>query len=127
MTPFLEIVIFIFFVTAVGLILTIVLIFIMHILMPRKVLETYFKEPYFGPGEIAMLTGLPFAYIRTSMFMMILGFPASGKRRGIIDAHKLAPVWYCKVSKYLVVFLIINFSIFILSGGFLYLHMLLYG
>ena len=115
-----------FVVTLLGLMLTIVLIFIMHILMPRKVLETYFKEPYFGPGEIAMLTGLPFAYIRTSMFMMILGFPASGKRRGIIDAHKLAPVWYCKVSKYLVVFLVINFSVFLLCTVAGSIYMLLY-
>ena len=115
-----------FVVTAVGLILNIVLIFIMHILMPRKVLETYFKEPYFGPGEIAMLTGLPFAYIRTSMFMRALGFPASGKRRGVENAYKLAPVWYCKVSKYLVVFLVINFSVFLLCTVAGSIYMLLY-
>ncbi len=89
MTSFIEILLWIFFGTALGLILNILLILIMHILMPRKVLETYFKEPYFGPTEITMLTGPPFAYIRTVMFMMILGFPASGKKRGGEDAYKL--------------------------------------
>jgi len=63
-----------------AVMLSIVFIFIMHILMPKKVLKVYFKEPYFGPGEIAMFTGFPFGYMRTTMFMRILAFPASGKK-----------------------------------------------
>ncbi len=115
-----------FVVTLLGLMLNLLLTIVMHFLMPRKVLENYFKEPHFGPTEITMLTGPPFAYIRTSMFMMILGFPASGKRRGVEDAYKLAPVWFCKVSKYSTVFFVINFPILILSGGVGYIYMLMY-
>ncbi len=81
-----------------------VFIFIMHILMPKIVLETYFKEPYFGPGEIEMFTGFPFGYMRTAMFMRALGFPASGKKRGVEKAYKIAPLWYCKMSKYFILF-----------------------
>jgi len=115
-----------FVVTLFGLMGNLLLIFVMHVLMPRKVLETYFKEPHFSSTEITMFTGFPLGYMRTAMFMRALSFPDSGKRRGIEDAYKLAPVWYCKVSKYLVVFFIINFSILILSGGIGYIYMLLY-
>jgi len=72
--------------------LHLLLIFMMHVLMPSKVLETYFKEPHFSSTEITMFTGFPFGYMRTAMFMRALGFPASGKRRGVEDAYKLAPV-----------------------------------
>jgi len=102
--------------------LSLVFILIMHILMPRKVLNTYFKEPYFNAGEIAMFTGFPFAYMRTMMFMRGLAFPASGKRRGVENAYKLAPVWYCTVSKYLVYFFVSNFALLILVGAIGFIH-----
>ena len=106
MTSLLDDVLAIIFVTTLlCLMLSLVFIFIMHILMPKEVLKAYFKEPYFRPGEIAMFTGIPFGYMRTSMFMRILGFPASGKKRGVENAYKLAPVWYCKLSKYFLIFL----------------------
>ncbi len=41
--------------TLFGLMLSLVFIFVMHILIPRDVLKAYFKEPYFNVGEIAML------------------------------------------------------------------------
>ena len=62
------------------LMLSLVFILIMHFLMPKKVLETYFKEPYFRPAEITMFTGFPFGYMRTAMFNRVLGFPASVKK-----------------------------------------------
>ncbi len=74
--------------------------------MPKIVLETYFKEPYFGPGEIEMFTGFPFGYMRTTMFMRALAFPASGEKRGVEEAYKIAPVWYCKASKCFLIFFI---------------------
>jgi len=72
----------IFFALFFGLLVSLLLIFIMHMLMPRKVLKACFKEPHFSTTEIAMFSGFPFGYIRTSMFMMILGFPAKGKKEG---------------------------------------------
>ncbi len=116
----------IFLIVLFMMLLSLVLIFIMHILMPRKVLETYFKEPYFSATEITMFTGFPFGYIRTSMFMRVLGFPANGKRRGIENAYQLAPVWYCKASKYLTIFIIIIFSLLLPVGGIVYVYSLLH-
>ena len=127
MTPFIEILLWIFFGTAFGLMANLLLAFTMHFLMPRKVLKTYFKEPHFSQTEITMFTGFPFGYMRTAMFMRALGFPSSGKRRGVENAYKIAPAWYCKVSKYSIIFFVINFPVLILSGVLLYLHMLMYG
>jgi len=112
----------VFIILLLGLMLSLVLVLIMHILMPKKVLKTYFKEPYFGPGEIAMFTGFPFGYMRTTMFMMALAFPARGKKRGIENAYKLAPVWYCKLSKYFFIFFIPSFSLLILLGVIVFIR-----
>ncbi len=126
MTPFIEILLWIFFTTLLGLMVHLLIIFIMHVLMPRKVLRTYFKEPHFSLTEITMFTGFPFGYMRTAMFMRALGFPASGKRRGVEDAYKLAPMWYCKASKYIVITVLINFSVFMLCTVLVCIYMLLY-
>jgi len=106
MTLFDEILLKTFGIVLLCLMLSLIFILIMHILMPKKVLKAYFKEPYFNVGEIAMFTGFPFGYMRTAMFMRGLAFPASGKKRGVENAYKLAPVWYCKVSKYFLYFFV---------------------
>jgi len=36
------------------------------------------------------------------------------KEGGVENAYKLAPVWYCKVSKYFIIFLISLFALMIL-------------
>ena len=117
MSQLFEMLLWAFMYLILGLMGNILLIFIMHILMPRKVLETYFKEPHFSPTEITMFTGFPLGYMRTAMFMRILGFPDSGKRRKVEDAYKLAPVWYCKASKYIVISVLTTLLLLILVGG----------
>lgn len=87
-------------VTFVALMLVFFLIFIAHILMPKRLLTTYFKVPYFREGEIVMFTGFPFGYIRTVMFMRLLANPASGAKRGLTQAFELAPLWFRLYSKF---------------------------
>lgn len=86
-------------VTFVALLLVFFLILIAHILMPRNLLATYFKAPYFREGEIVMFTGFPFGYIRTIMFMQLLAYPSSGTKRGLTQAFELAPLWFRLYSK----------------------------
>jgi hypothetical protein len=53
------------------------------------------------------------------MFMRVLGFPDSGKMRGLTEAYKLAPVWYRNISKaivYMAIFLFV--SMLSISAGF---------
>ena len=121
-TLFEKILVITFVTTLLAGMLSLVFIFIMHFLMPKKVLKTYFKEPYFNAYEIAMFTGFPFGYMRTIMFMRGLGFPASGKRRGLEKACQLAPVWYCKVSKYFIYFFVSNWALLLFVGVIGFIH-----
>lgn len=94
-------------------------ILVMHFLMPKTIIETYFKPPYFKPAECALFSGFPYAPMRTVMFMRVLGFPDSGKVRGLTEAHILAPTWYRKASKVVVLMAILLFiSMLLISAGF---------
>lgn len=83
----------------VSTMICLVCIFFMHMLVPKTLLHTYFREPYFSPAEIEFFTGFPFGYIRTVMFMRLAGFPQSGKKRGLTEAYKLTPRWFQLASK----------------------------
>lgn len=73
-----------------------------HFLVPKPLLQAYFKEPYFSRWEIATFSSFPFGYMRTLMFMRLAGFPNSGKKRGLTEAYKLAPDWFRLISKIVV-------------------------
>ena len=90
------------------------LIFIMHFLIPKRVLKIYFKEPYFKSSEITAFSGFPFGYVRTLMFMRLLGFPSSGKKRGLEKVYETAPLWLCNLSKYVVISFLFSFSLLLL-------------
>lgn len=83
----------------VSTMICLVCIFFMHMLVPKTLLHTYFREPYFSPAKIEFFTGFPFGYIRTVMFMRLAGFPQSGKKRGLTEAYKLTPRWFQLASK----------------------------
>jgi len=121
-TLFEQVLVITFVTTFLAGMLSLVFVLIMQVLMPKKVLKAYFKEPYFNAGEITMFTGFPFAYMRTMMFMRGLGFPASGKKRGLENAYKLAPVWYCKVSKYFIYFFVSNLALFLSAVVVVFIH-----
>lgn len=95
--------------------------FVMHFFVPKAMLQTYFKPPYFSSTEVEIFTGFPLGYMRTVMFMRIAGWPNSGKKRGLTEAYKLAPLWFRRVSKILVsAFVLVSTPMFAL-GIFLYL------
>jgi len=104
----------------------IVTVLVMHFLMPKIVLEQYFKSPYFRAGECEMFTGFPFAIMRTVMFMRVLGFPKSGEKRGLTEVYKLAPRWYRKISKVIVFLIIFLISSTLLIALWFYLYILIY-
>lgn len=94
------------------LVLVFLLIFLIQFLMPKQLLHAYFKPPYFKREEVIIFTGFPFGYIRTVMFMRLVSSPASGVRRGIIDAHTLVPVWFRWLSKLTLLAFVIIFAAF---------------
>jgi ABC-type anion transport system duplicated permease subunit len=85
----------------IWMLLNLSLTLIMRFFIPKHILKNYFKEPYFSAMEINMFSGFPFlGFTRTVMFMRLLAFPSCGKKRGIENAYKTAPVWICKLSKF---------------------------
>lgn len=91
-----------------------------HFFVPKIMIETYFKEPYFSPLEIKLFTGPPYAYIRTAMMMRLAAWPDCGKKRGIpANAHEICPVWFQVVSRVLIHIFIVAFIFFILSTAIL--------
>lgn len=84
---------------ALSLIPFLICLLIMHVLMPKAVLDRYWKEPHFRPFELMLFSGWSvFAPMRTMMFMSIFVFPRLGQRRGILEPHRLVPRWYRIVS-----------------------------
>lgn len=94
----------------------------LHFFMPKAILEKYFKPPYFKEGETKLFTGIPYAPIRTIMFMTVIAFPRRGKKRGLTQAYMLAPKWYILASKTIIFGLISTgvSTIAILLGFFVY-------
>jgi hypothetical protein len=85
--------------------------FVMHFFVPKAMLQTYFKPPYFSSTEVEIFTGFPLGYMR----------PNSGKKRGLTEAYKLAPLWFRRASKIIVsTFVLVSTPMFVL-GIFLYL------
>ena len=73
---------------------------IIHFLMPRAILDKYFKPPYFREGEIALFTGIPYAPMRTVMLVSVMVFPGLGKKRKLTELHLETPRWYLIAAKW---------------------------
>ncbi len=83
-----------------------------HFFVPKPLLHAYFREPYFSPFEVEFFTGFPYAYMRTTMFMRLAGWPDCGKKRGIpANAHELTPVWFQVVSRVFIRIFLVLFSL----------------
>lgn len=97
------------------------LVFVVHFLVPRQLLNLYFKPPYFNQAEVKMLTGFPFAYLRTFVLMRLVAFPASGEKRGLTRVYEVSPRWFRVVSTWLLLtFFIIVGMLFLMMALFLF-------
>src|SRR5690554_1536518 len=89
-----------FFILLLTSMACLIFIFIIHFFVPKVMIKTYFKEPYFSPLEIKFFTGPLYAYMRTAMLMRLAGWPDCGKNRGIpVTAHEVSPVWFQILSR----------------------------
>jgi len=108
-----------------GFVIVFASILVMHFLLPKPVLETYFKPPYFQPGECDVLKGIPYSPIRTVIFMSVFAFPGMAKKRQLTRAYELAPAWYRLVSKIIIVALIVLTVVTLCLGAAYYIYRLL--
>jgi len=94
-----------------------VFIFIIHFFVPKVMIKTYFKEPYFSLLEIKLFTGPPYAYMRTVMMMRLAGWPDCGKKRGIpATAHEVCPVWFQVLSRVFIRIFLTIVALFLFVG-----------
>jgi len=109
--------IFAYFFVAVGLgmVLNIPILIILHFLMPKAVLERYWKMPYFRPFELGLFTDTFYAPMRTVMLMGAIAFPRLGTKRNITEVHTLAPQWYRIAAKGFTVWVLVLFAGFYVS------------
>ena len=107
---------------ATGMVIPMVLI--MHVLMPRGVLERYWKEPYFRPTELALLTRTVYAPMRTVMLITAIAFPGLGRKRNITDADAHVPHWYRRAAQWVSVWALGSGAIVMLMtvAGYVYFY-----
>lgn len=92
-------------------------VLVMQCLMPKAVLEQYWRGPHFRPAELALFSGI-YAPMRTVMLMWLIAFPRFGKKRGITEADKLAPQWYKFAARFVTVWILATTgSVVFLSAG----------
>lgn len=89
---------------------------IMYPLTSKKVIEKYFRPPYFSEAFVEFYSGFPSAVYRGVMFMRLAAYPDSGKKRNLTEVYKEFPVWYRKVSKVLLIGFFISLSTFLLTS-----------
>src|SRR5690606_10053204 len=103
------------------------MLLVMHFLMPKAVLDRYWKTPYFRPPELALFTNTLYAPMRTAMLMAAIAFPRLGRKRGVTEAHVLVPFWYQAAAKMQVVLVATSFFGIILMLGIFSLRPFLSG
>jgi len=72
---------------------------IMALLMPRNVVERYFREPHFSRSEQAVYTAVPFSFMRVVSMAWLIAFPRFGRKRKMTDVHQYCPNWYVRLSR----------------------------
>jgi hypothetical protein len=61
---------------------------------PKKLLNTYFKEPYFTQTELIFMSRFPISLFRTAVFGWIVVLPFLDRIRKIRHCHAVMPFWY---------------------------------
>jgi len=108
---------YLFFILLLTSMACLVFIFIIHFFVPKVMIKTYFKEPYFSLLEIKLFTGPPYAYMRTAMMMRLAGWPDCGKNRGIpVTAHEVCPVWFQVLSRVFIRIFLTIVALFLFVG-----------
>ncbi|SBS35567.1 hypothetical protein MSP8887_02415 [Marinomonas spartinae] len=89
---------------------------------PKKLLNTYFKEPHFSQGEIIFMSRFPLSLYRTVIFGWVVLLPFLDKNRKIRDCYTVMPIWYriglkvFIISSMLILFVFVGIMIFLLTS-----------
>ena len=67
---------------------------IISYIIPKNLLERYFKTPHFGPGELVLMAQFPGSLLRGTIFVASCIMPSKGQRRKMTDVPDHAPKWF---------------------------------
>ncbi|MCM5678976.1 hypothetical protein M8A51_05460 [Schlegelella sp. S2-27] len=93
-----------------------------HFLMPKKLVERYWKQPHFGPFQLAVFTGTIWAPLRTVMLLAAIAFPAIARKRGMTEMREVVPAWCRWVAKLLGTIWVITSAGLVLATATLLAH-----
>lgn len=115
------------FYSFVALLFNILAQVVLTFLTPKRMLQAYFREPYFNAFELNFFTGLN-AYFRTSIILKLAAWSNTDRKRGIPeDLHKLCPAWLQIISRWYMCFALVTGSLFFVSVIAFYVLNKLYG
>lgn len=88
---------------------------------PKKLLDTYFKEPHFTQTEVIMMGQFPGSFFRNAVFSWIVLLPSLDKKRNIRNCYQVMPTWYRLGLK---IFMISNLLILSIAFGIMFFLLL---
>lgn len=83
-----------FTIMAFGIFFLIILWPIITFMTPKKLINNYFKEPYFNRNELQLMNSFPLSLYRTAIFGWVIIFPFLDKRRQIKHCKEVMPIWF---------------------------------
>jgi len=100
----------------------IVSVLVMHFLMPKAILNRYWKTPHFRESELAAFSGSLFSPVRTVMFLWLFLFPRAGAKRQIENLTRLTPAWHRLAGIVIDVWMLLSAFVIFGIGTCLYLY-----
>jgi len=97
------------------------LLVIMHLLMPRRVLDRYWRVPHFSPAEIIVCSEGIFRPLRAQKLIATMVFPSIARKRHL-EEGMIVPHWYLIAARALIAWGLLSFFGFIstLTGLYAY-------
>lgn len=100
----LEYGLFIFYAFLISMAISLIFsigIFVLYPFTPKKVVQKYFRPPYFSEAFVTFYSGFPTVLYRGVIFARLAANPSSGKARKLTFVYKELPGWYIFISNFL--------------------------
>ena len=73
--------------------------FVLVFMIPKRLVEIYFKEPHFKLGELVFMSMYPGKLMKAAIFTFATAFPWATKKRKMLDIRSHAPRWFIYFAK----------------------------
>lgn len=93
-----------------------------HFLMPKKLVERYWRQPHFGPFQLSVFTDTIWAPLRTVMLLAAIAFPATARKRGMTGMQEVVPTWCRWIARLLGTIWVVTSAGLVLATAILLAH-----